>query len=114
MFELPRKSPGSMLSAALWQTGKGRRISLASTRRSCLRFAERSGDKPFDTSIFRGFEMAYLVRAQMHKRRQIPRKCLLNQGLKDESSLKLRRCRNKRRGTTQFGISQEHKWVNSR
>jgi len=77
-----------MLSAALWQTGKGRRISLASTRRSCLRFAERSGDKPFDTSIFRGFEMAYLVRAQMHKRRQIPRKCLLNQGLKDESSLK--------------------------
>lgn len=47
VFELPPKSPSSMLSAALWQTGKGRRISLASTRRSCLRCAERSGDKPF-------------------------------------------------------------------
>src|SRR6516225_4657585 len=95
VFELPPKSPSSMLSAALWQTGKSRGISFASTRRSCLR-CERSGDKPFDMYIFQGFEMAYLVRAQMHKRRQTPRKCLLNQGLKGEPPLKSRRCRNKK------------------
>src|SRR5215472_194240 len=61
-----------MLSAALWQTGEGRRISLASTRRSCLRCTEGFwGQAVRNMYIFQGFEMAYLARAQMHKR-QIP------------------------------------------
>jgi hypothetical protein len=45
--------------------------------------------------ILQEFEMAYLVRAQMHKPRFLA--MLVNQVLKDESPLKLRRCRNKRK-----------------
>lgn len=101
VFELPPKSPGSMLSAALLADRQGRRISLASTRRSCLRFAERSGDKPFGIcTSSKGSKWRTLFERKCISAARFLANACSTKVLKDESPLKLRRCRNKRSGTT--------------